>query len=207
MLVFPPYLLCRRHLRTLTPHRAKRVVGIGNTLSSHPSKRVNIHIVQRKENICRQVGLASQTMCWVYLHRHKQAFAGVPTSTPRIAKRNALRQIGKYGGKASWENGLATGEQNKIPSADENTQPSQELQSEIGVSLLRIENCPSPADAILFYLAGARFIFWGRRPIFSGKAMHAKRSLALRKAKGIKPELALRLMALPTNEGNARTLP
>ena len=37
--------------------------------------------------------------------------------------------------------------------------------------------------------------------------MHAKRSLALSMAKVINPELALRVMALPTNEGKARALP
>ena len=66
-----------------------------------------------------------------------------------------------------------------------------------------------PHQAIVTYFTspGRGSFSEAEGPIFSGKAMHAKRSLALRKANGINPELALRLMALPTNEGNARALP
>ena len=60
-------------LKVLSPTPSEASCGVWRQAKPHPSKRVNTQTYKRKENICRWDGLASQTMCWVFAHRHKQA--------------------------------------------------------------------------------------------------------------------------------------
>ena len=87
---------------------------------------------------------------------------------------------------ASFENGLATGSQNRLQSA--------------------VEVVPAGYHyKMLFYFTERKRSSFSQvvRPVFAGEAMHAKRSLALKKAKGVKPRACSMVNAFAYEQGDS----